>query len=70
MIDSTATKLIDASKIGVDLLALGSRSGGPVRRMLHHSVTSAVIQQPACPVLISPAGPASDSPPWHNEKGG
>ncbi len=51
-----AEGLIDATKLGVDLLVLGSRRGGPLRRKLHNSVTSAVIQQAHCPVLISPAG--------------
>lgn len=51
-----AEKLIMAAKVGVDLLVLGSRGGGPVRRMLHHSVTSRVIQDGTVPVLISPTG--------------
>lgn len=51
-----AEKLIMAAKVGVDLLVLGSRSGGPLRRVLHHSVTSRVIQEGIVPVLISPAG--------------
>jgi nucleotide-binding universal stress UspA family protein len=52
-------ELIKAAKVGVDLLVLGSRGGGPVRRMLHHSVTSRVIQAGTVPVLISPAGVTS-----------
>ncbi|MGN6255039.1 MAG: universal stress protein [Solirubrobacterales bacterium] len=51
-----AAELIKASKAGVDLLVLGSRWGGPLRRMLHQSVTRDVIQRATCPVLISPAG--------------
>jgi nucleotide-binding universal stress UspA family protein len=51
-----AEELVEASEAGVDLLVLGSRGGGPLRRMLHHSVTSAVMQRAKCPVLISPAG--------------
>lgn len=51
-----ADELIDATKLGVDLLVLGSRRGGPLRRKLHHSVTSAVMQRAGCPVLISPTG--------------
>jgi len=54
-----ADELIDAAKLGVDLLVLGSRRGGPVRRKLHHSVTSTVMQRAACPVLISPTGVAA-----------
>lgn len=49
-------ELIEATRYGVDLLVLGSRTGGPVRRLLHHSVTSTVLREATCPVLISPAG--------------
>ncbi len=51
-----ADELVKASQVGVDLLVLGSRGGGPVRRKLHHSVTSAVMERANCPVLISPSG--------------
>ena len=51
-----AQELVEASDAGVDLMVLGSRSGGPLRRRLHHSVTSTVMQAAKCPVLISPAG--------------
>jgi nucleotide-binding universal stress UspA family protein len=51
-----AEKLIEASEAGVDLLVLGSRGGGPLRRRLHHSVTSTVMQRAKSPVLISPIG--------------
>jgi nucleotide-binding universal stress UspA family protein len=51
-----AQELVEASEAGVDLLVLGSRGGGPVRRRLHHSVTSTVMQDAKCPVLISPTG--------------
>lgn len=51
-----ATELVKASKLGVDLLVLGSRRGGPVRRSLHHSVSNAVLAEAPCPVLISPSG--------------
>ena len=51
-----AAELIRATELGVDLLVLGSRPGGPLRRMLQHSVSDAVLAQATCPVLISPAG--------------
>lgn len=51
-----AQELVEASTAGVDLLVLGSRGGGPLRRRLHHSVTSTVMQEAKCPVLISPTG--------------
>jgi len=52
---SVADELVEAVKLGVDLLVLGCRRGGPVRRRLHHSVTNAVLQTVGCPVLISPS---------------
>jgi nucleotide-binding universal stress UspA family protein len=51
-----ATELIRAVELGVDLLILGTRPGGPLRRALHASVSDAVLAQARCPVLISPAG--------------
>lgn len=51
-----AQQLVEACEAGVDLLVLGSRGGGPLRRRLHHSVTRTVMQDAKCPVLISPAG--------------
>lgn len=51
-----ATELTAAAELGVDILVLGSRSGGPVRRALHGSVSNAVLQKATCPVLISPIG--------------
>lgn len=52
-------ELIKAAEYGVDLLVLGSRAGGPVRRLLHHSVTSTVMREASCPVLISPSNVAA-----------
>lgn len=51
-----AEELVEAATTGVDLLVLGSRAGGPLRRRLRHSVTSTVMQGAKCPVLISPTG--------------
>ncbi len=48
-------ELIKAAAEGVDLLVLGSRSGGPVKRALHGSVSGAVMLEANCPVLISPS---------------
>jgi nucleotide-binding universal stress UspA family protein len=44
---------------GVDLLVLGSRRRGPLRRMVLGSVGDAVVRAAACPVLIVP--PVEDS---------
>jgi nucleotide-binding universal stress UspA family protein len=57
-----ADELIKASTAGVDLLVLGSRRGGPLRRMMHKSVTSAVMMRATCPLLIAPAGAAAPRP--------
>ncbi len=51
-----AARLIGAVELGVDLLVLGTRPGGPLRRALHSSVSDAVLAEARCPVLISPAG--------------
>ena len=56
-----AAELIKATGAGVDLLVLGSRSGGPLRRMLHQSVTSNVMLRASCPILISPTGVTAPS---------
>jgi len=49
-------ELVGATEAGVDLLVLGSRAGGPVRRLLHHSVTAAMMEAASCPILIAPLG--------------
>jgi nucleotide-binding universal stress UspA family protein len=51
-----ADELVKAGEAGVDLMVLGSRGGGPLRRRLHHSVTSTVMKEAGCPVLICPTG--------------
>ncbi|HEX6601872.1 MAG TPA: universal stress protein [Solirubrobacterales bacterium] len=57
-----AEELIRATQTGVDLLVLGSRRGGPIRRVLHNSVSSTVINRAACPVLILPSGVPAAQP--------
>jgi len=47
-------KLIEDAGTGVDLLVLGSRGFGPVMRLLVGSVSSRVIRQAPCPVLVVP----------------
>ena len=47
-------KLLDDATMGVDLLILGSRGFGPVMRLLIGSVSSKVIRQAPCPVLVVP----------------
>ena len=50
-----ADQLTKAAGLGVDLLVLGSRPGGPVKRRLHKSVSNLVLMTSKCPVLIVPA---------------
>jgi nucleotide-binding universal stress UspA family protein len=51
-----AVELIRAVEVGVDMLILGSRPGGPLRRTLHGSVSNTVIAETSCPLLVCPAG--------------
>jgi nucleotide-binding universal stress UspA family protein len=51
-----AAELVRAIDLGVDLLILGTRPGGPLRRALRGSVSDSVLAQARCPVLISPTG--------------
>jgi nucleotide-binding universal stress UspA family protein len=52
---AAAFELSRASELGVDLLVLGSRPGGPMRRALHAGVSNAVLLEVSCPVLICPS---------------
>lgn len=47
-------KLLEDAEVGVDLLVLGSRGFGPVMRLLIGSVSSRVIREAPCPVLVVP----------------
>jgi nucleotide-binding universal stress UspA family protein len=49
-----AIELVEATENGIDLMVLGSRLGGPMKRALNGSVSSAVIHAAKCPVLIMP----------------
>lgn len=51
-----AEELTRATEAGVDMLVLGSRPGGPLRRTLHGSVSDAIMAIASCPVLVCPAG--------------
>jgi nucleotide-binding universal stress UspA family protein len=46
----------------VDLLVIGSRGWGPVRRVLLGSTAASVIGAAACPVLVLPRGAATGQP--------
>ena len=49
-----ASVILDAVRDNADLLVLGSRAYGPVRRALLGSVSAAVIRHAPCPVLVTP----------------
>jgi len=49
-----AGAILDTAREGVDLLVLGSRAYGPLRRALSGSVSSRVVRHAPCSVLVSP----------------
>jgi nucleotide-binding universal stress UspA family protein len=49
-----ASATLDSACADVDLLVLGSRAYGPVRRALVGSVSSSVVRHASCPVLVTP----------------
>lgn len=51
--DPTET-LIERTREGLDLLVLGSRGYGPLRRVLLGSVSTRVLERAECPVLVLP----------------
>jgi nucleotide-binding universal stress UspA family protein len=55
-----AEKLLEVTH-SVDLLVLGSRGRGPVRRLLLGSVCDAVVRAAACPVLVVPPAGETES---------
>jgi nucleotide-binding universal stress UspA family protein len=60
--DRAAAWLADRSR-DLDLLVVGSRSHGPVRRLLLGSTSTRLVRETACPLLIVPRGieePAAD----------
>jgi nucleotide-binding universal stress UspA family protein len=49
-----ASAILELAHANVDLLLLGSRAYGPVRRVLVGSVSSTVARHAPCPVLVTP----------------
>ncbi len=49
-----AGAILERARADVDLLVLGSRAYGPIRRALTGSVSSAVVHHAPCPVLVMP----------------
>lgn len=54
LIGDAAAELAEEASKGVDLLCLGSRGFGPLRRVLLGSVSSTVVRDAPCPVLVVP----------------
>jgi nucleotide-binding universal stress UspA family protein len=59
VVGSPTGELVLASE-GLDLLVLGSRRWGPVRRLALGSTSERVIRHTACPVLVPPRDGASE----------
>jgi nucleotide-binding universal stress UspA family protein len=56
-----ADRIREESARGLDLLCLGSRGYGPLRRVLLGSVSSDLLHEVACPVLVVPRGATEQS---------
>ncbi|MFA4927550.1 MAG: universal stress protein [Patulibacter sp.] len=55
-------KAITEATDDADLLVLGSRGYGPIRRVLLGSVSAKLVRDPACPLLVLPRTAVEDSP--------
>lgn len=51
---SAATELRRQSAAGLDMLCVGSRGYGPLRRVLLGSVTSELVREAGCPIVVMP----------------
>lgn len=60
VVGEAAPALAGEVRQGVDLLCLGSRAYGPVRRVLLGSVSSELMSSAPCPVLVVPRGVDAD----------
>ena len=60
VVGEAAAALAGEVRQGVDLLCLGSRAYGPVRRVLLGSVSSELMSSAPCPVLVVPRGVDAD----------
>lgn len=56
MLEGIAPDLLREQSSELDLLCLGSRGYGPVRRVLLGSVSSDLLREIACPVVVVPRG--------------
>ena len=51
-----------AKKLGVDLIVMGCRGRGGIRRAVGGSASDAVIRRAPCPVLVVPSGEMAETP--------
>ena len=56
LLDGDAVGELAEASAELDLLVLGSRGYGPVRRVLFGSVSRALARYAACPVVVVPRG--------------
>lgn len=54
-------EIVDAAGRGIDLLVMGSRNYGPIRRVGSGSTAIAVMRRSPCPVIVIPRGAATPS---------
>lgn len=54
VVDVDPVSVIVKASEGVDLLLMGSRGYGPLKRVLVGGVSSAVLREAACPVIVTP----------------
>jgi nucleotide-binding universal stress UspA family protein len=57
-----AAELVDEVGKGIDLLVMGSRNYGPIRRVMVGSTAIAVMRRSPCPVIVIPRGAATPTP--------
>jgi nucleotide-binding universal stress UspA family protein len=56
-----AAEIVDEAGKGIDLLVMGSRNYGPIRRVMVGSAAIEVMRQSPCPVIVIPRGVATPS---------
>jgi nucleotide-binding universal stress UspA family protein len=56
VVDGDPVQVLVAQSEEMDLLMLGSRGYGPLRSVLLGSVSSSVVEQSSCPVVVAPRG--------------
>lgn len=54
-----------AKQRGAQMIVIGAHGWGPIRRMLQGSVSTAVVHDAPCPVLVVPGGPAAPAADAH-----